>query len=68
MDQHPKVTLAWALNGLENAIHRLKAGAVEDRVRRQFHQFLLAMESDTFIASRRNERRRSQPAAGLQDE
>jgi hypothetical protein len=46
MDQHPKVTLGWALHGLERALQNLGDGWAERRVRRQFHQLLLAVERD----------------------
>jgi hypothetical protein len=44
MEQHPKVTLDWALRGLERALDRLDNGRAEQRVRKQFHQLLLAIE------------------------
>lgn len=44
MPQHPKVTLSWAMEGLENAIGNLPEGPKERRVRAQFHQLLLALE------------------------
>ena len=46
MDQHPKVTVNWALHGLEMAIRNLGEGWAERRVRRQFHQLLLAVERE----------------------
>jgi hypothetical protein len=46
MDQHPKLTLEWALRGLERALSDLEDGPAERRVRRQFHQLLLAIERD----------------------
>ena len=46
MDQHPKVTLQWALRSLEKALQNLGDGRAERRVRRQFHQLLLAVERD----------------------
>jgi hypothetical protein len=46
MDQHPKVTLQWALRSLERALQNLDDGWAERRVRRQFHQLLLAVERD----------------------
>jgi hypothetical protein len=46
MEQHPKVTLDWALRSLERAIQKLGDGWAERRVRRQFHQVLLAVERD----------------------
>jgi hypothetical protein len=48
MGQNPKVTLHWALHGLEAAISNLGDGPLERRVRRQFHQVLLAVERDAF--------------------
>lgn len=44
MGQHPKVTVGWALRGLESALRNLGDGPAERRVRRQFHQLLLALE------------------------
>ena len=49
MDQHPKVTLEWALRGLERALQNLDDGWAERRVRRQFHQLLLAVERDALL-------------------
>ena len=46
MEQHPKLTLEWALRGLERALGDLEDGPAERRVRRQFHQLLLAIERD----------------------
>jgi len=46
MDQHPRVTLEWALYCLEVALRNLEDGPAERRVRRQFHQVLLAVERD----------------------
>ena len=46
MDQDPKVTLRWALSSLERALQNLNDGWAERRVRRQFHQLLLAIERD----------------------
>ena len=46
MDQDPKVTLDWALRGLERALQNLGDGWAERRVRKQFHQVLLAVERD----------------------
>jgi hypothetical protein len=53
MDQHPKVTLEWALQGLELALQNLGDGWAERRVRRQFHQLLLAIERDAIHPDRR---------------
>jgi hypothetical protein len=44
MSQHPKVTIGWAIAGLETAITKLADGPAERRVRAQFHQLLLALE------------------------
>jgi hypothetical protein len=46
MEQHPKLTLDWALRSLERALGDLADGPAERRVRRQFHQLLLAIERD----------------------
>jgi hypothetical protein len=46
MEQDPKVTLDWALRGLERSLQNLGDGWAERRVRRQFHQLLLAVERD----------------------
>jgi len=46
MDQDPKVTLRWALRSLERALQNLDDGWAERRVRRQFHQLMLAVERD----------------------
>ena len=46
MEQHPKLTLNWALRSLERALADLDDGPAENRVRRQFHQLLLAIERD----------------------
>ena len=48
MSQHPKVTVGWAMNGLEDAIRSLGSGPAERRVRDQFHQLLLAIERDAY--------------------
>jgi hypothetical protein len=50
MDQDPKITLEWALRSLERAIQNLDDGWAERRVRRQFHQLLLAFERESFRA------------------
>jgi hypothetical protein len=63
MDQHPKVTLDWALCSLERAIQHLENGWAERRVRRQFHQLLLAVEREAF---RHGDA--TAPAAGLNAE
>jgi hypothetical protein len=44
MSQHPRVTIGWAVAGLETAITKLGHGPAERRVRDQFHQLLLALE------------------------
>jgi hypothetical protein len=46
MEQHPKLTLDWALRCLERALGDLDDSPAERRVRRQFHQLLLAIERD----------------------
>jgi hypothetical protein len=46
MDQDTKVTVQWALRSLERALQNLNDGWAERRVRRQFHQLLLAVERD----------------------
>ena len=61
MDQHPKVTLQWALRSLEKALQNLGDGRAERRVRRQFHQVLLAVERDALHF--KNEVTDSGPAA-----
>lgn len=40
------MTLQWALRSLERALQNLNDGWAERRVRRQFHQLLLAVERD----------------------
>jgi hypothetical protein len=46
MEQHPRLTLFWALRCLERALSDLDNGPAEQRVRRQFHQLLLAIERE----------------------
>jgi hypothetical protein len=46
MEQHPKLTREWALRCLERALGDLEDGPAERRVRRQFHQLLLAIERE----------------------
>jgi hypothetical protein len=46
MEQHPKLTLEWALRCLERALGDLDDGPAERRARRQFHQLLLAIERE----------------------
>lgn len=60
MDQDPKVTLLWALRSLERALQNLNDGWAERRVRRQFHQLLLAVERDArHIENVQTDRRRA---------
>ena len=47
MLQHPMVTVSWTISGLEAAIRNLGDGPAEQRVRRQFHQLIVALEHDT---------------------
>lgn len=49
MEQHPKVTVAWAIASLERALSSLGSSPAEDRTRRQFHQLLLALERDGYV-------------------
>lgn len=49
MEQHPKITVAWAVASLERAIDALGGSAAEARTRRQFHQLLLALERDGYV-------------------
>jgi len=44
--QHPKVTVGWAVVSLERALDNLGDSPAEGRVRRQFHQLVLALERD----------------------
>ncbi len=44
--QHPKVTVGWAVACLERALDALGDSVPEARVRRQFHQLVLALERD----------------------
>ena len=48
MEQNPRVTVNWALCGLERALQNLGDGWAERRVRRQFHQLLLAVEREAY--------------------
>lgn len=48
MEQHPKVTVAWAVASLERALAALGNSQAEERTRRQFHQLLLALERDGY--------------------
>lgn len=49
VEQPTKITVAWALRGLELALNCLVDGPAERRVRDQFHQLLLALERDGYI-------------------
>lgn len=49
MMQHPRVTIAWAMYGLESALRNLGDGPAERRVRDQFHQLLLALERENAL-------------------
>lgn len=49
MEQHPKVTVAWAIASLERALSGLGNSSAEARARRQFHQLLLALERDGYV-------------------
>jgi hypothetical protein len=40
------VTVSWTINCLETAIRGLGDGPAEQRVRRQFHQLIVALEHD----------------------
>jgi hypothetical protein len=60
-NQHPRLTLAWAVHGLEVALQKLGDGHAEQRVRKQFHQLLLAVERHNSITPE-TER---QPFSGL---
>lgn len=51
MSQHPRVTIGWAVAGLETAITKLADGPAERRVRDQFHQLLLALERARLIGA-----------------
>jgi hypothetical protein len=55
MEQHPKLTLDWALRCLERALGDLDDGPAERRVRRQFHQLLLAIEREEACVDRSSE-------------
>lgn len=46
MSQHPKVTVGWAMACLERALDGLGDSGAEIRVRKQFHQLVLALERD----------------------
>ena len=50
-DQDPRLTLAWALHGLERALQNLDDGPAERRVRRQFHQLILAVERHSLLVA-----------------
>ena len=64
MEQDSRVTVAWALRGLERALQDLGDGWAERRVRRQFHQLLLAVERD---AHRQTAVSNVDESAGLQE-
>jgi len=49
MTQDPRITVGWALNGLEAALRSLGDGPAERRVRGQFHQLMLALERERRI-------------------
>ena len=49
MPQHPKVTVGWTIACLEEALNHLGDTPAERRVRRQFHQHLLALERDGYF-------------------
>jgi hypothetical protein len=65
MEQHPKVTLEWSLRSLERALEHLQDGWAERRVRRQFHQLLLAIERDSLLGgeTRRGDETSDEPGA-----
>ena len=47
--QHPTLTLSWAVHSLELALRNLEDGPAERRVRRQFHQLVLAIERHSLL-------------------
>jgi hypothetical protein len=47
--QHPRVTVRWALDCLEQAVVSLPEGPAERRVRAQLHQLLLALERERLL-------------------
>ena len=49
MMQHPRVTVGWTVVNLERAIGNLGDSPAEARVRRQFHQLVLALERDGYL-------------------
>ena len=49
MPQHPKVTVGWTIACLEQALNHLGDTPAERRVRRQFHQYVLALERDGYF-------------------
>jgi len=49
MLQHPRVTVGWTVVCLERAIGNLGDTPAERRVRRQFHQLILALERDGYL-------------------
>ena len=50
-NQPPRLTVAWALHGLEVALRNLGDGHAEQRVRKQFHQLMLAVERHNSLSS-----------------
>ena len=66
-NQPPRLTLAWAIHGLEVALRNLGDGDAEKRVRKQFHQLMLAVERHNSLTSdaeaQAPDRRDPQPAA-----
>lgn len=65
MEQHPKVTVAWAVASLENAMARLGNTPAEERTRRQFHQLLLALERDGYAFPDPRDLQPRRPAARI---
>jgi hypothetical protein len=48
MTQHPRITVDWAVACLEHALENLGDSHAEARVRKQFHQLVLALERDGY--------------------
>jgi hypothetical protein len=48
-EQHHRLTLAWAIRGVELALRNLEDGPAERRVRSQFHQLVLAIERHSVL-------------------
>ena len=46
--QPRRITVLWAVGGLERALLKLGESKAEQRVRDQFHQLLLALERDGY--------------------